>query len=267
MVTLLLAKGADVNAKDNEGWTALMEAARVNNVEVVKILIDKGVDVNTKNNNERTALMIAKNKTWPDIVNILEKAGATIPKELIERLLTVADSQWQKEDYQNAIESYKEILSLDPNNSKAKEFLKKYSGVRFIFSDLTIKDISTRLMWTRDANIAGRPMTWFMTSTFIEKLNKQKYAGYNDWRVPTIEELETLADYVKVQGCERGCNKLFSKIGFRKVQDRYWSSSPYEDPEDRIGYWAKGIILEDGGYVFSDSMILRTYVWPVRAGQ
>ena len=129
IVTLLLAKGADVNAKDNEGWTALMEAARLNNVEVVKILIDKGADVNAKNKADSTALMIAKNKTWRDIVDILEKAGATIPKESIEGLLTVADSQWQKGDYQNALQNYQEILSLDPNNSKAKEFLKKYSAV------------------------------------------------------------------------------------------------------------------------------------------
>ena len=129
IVALLLAKGADVNVKDNEGWTALMEAARLGNIDVVKILIDKGIDVNAKNNANQTALMIAKKRTWHDIVDILEKAGATIPKEAIEGLLTVADSQWQKGDYQNAIQNYQEILSLDPNNSKAKEFLKKYSAV------------------------------------------------------------------------------------------------------------------------------------------
>ncbi len=136
IVALLLAKGADVNAKDNEGWTALMEAARLGNIDVVKILIDKGADVSAKNNAGRTALMIAKNKTRHDIVDILEKAGATIPKESIEGLLTIADSQWQKGDYQNAIQGYEDILSLDPNNSKAKEFLKKYSAV-----ELTIDDI------------------------------------------------------------------------------------------------------------------------------
>lgn len=130
MVNLLLAKGADVNAKDNEGWTALMEAARLGNTDVVKILVDKGADVNTMNNTNQTALMIAKKRTWHDIVNILEKAGATTPKEAIEGLLTEANSQWQKGDYQNALQNYQEILSLEPNNSKAKEFLKKYSAVQ-----------------------------------------------------------------------------------------------------------------------------------------
>ena len=135
MVNLLIAKGADVNAKDKDGFTALMEAARVNNIEVVKALLNKGADVNAKNNADRTALMIANSKTWRDIVDILEKAGATIPKESIEGLLTVADSQWQKGDYQNAIQSYREILSLDPNNSKAK----KYSAV-----ELTKEEIESK---------------------------------------------------------------------------------------------------------------------------
>lgn len=147
MVNLLVAKGADFNAKDNEGWTALMEAARLGNTDVVKILVDKGADVNTMNNTNQTALMIAKKRTWHDIVNILEKAGATTPKEAIEGLLTEADSQWQKGDYQNALQNYQEILSLDPNNSKAKEFLKKYSAV-----ELTIDDIKNRFEKSQGLN-------------------------------------------------------------------------------------------------------------------
>ncbi len=259
MVNLLIAKGADVNAKDKDGFTALMEAARLGNIEVVKVLIDKGADVNAKNNAGLTALMIAKNKTWPDIVNILEKAGATIPKELIEGLLTVADSQWQKEDYQNAIESYKEILSLDPNNSKAKEFLKKYSAVRFIFSDLTIKDINTRLMWTRDANIAGRKMDWYKANDYIKQLNGKKYGGYSDWRLPTIKEFQTLVKQVY------GQHTILNKGGFKKVQgDFYWSSSPNADYPKFA--WAFNV---SGGYVGSDGFGEYTtntcYVWPVRA--
>lgn len=171
IVTLLLAKGADVNAKDNEGWTALMKAARLGNTDVVKILIDKGADVNAKDGDGNTALIIAamdaraeivslllakgadvnarnnagytgltfaKKYAYAQIADILEKAGATIPKESIEGLLTVADSQWQKGDYQNALQNYQEILLLEPNNSKAKEFLKKYSAIEL--TDEEIKD-------------------------------------------------------------------------------------------------------------------------------
>lgn len=139
IVTLLLAKGVDVSAKDNEGWTALMFAASGGNVEIVKALLNKGADVNAKNNADGTALLLAYNRTRRDIVDILEKSGATIPKEAIEGLLTVADSQWQKGDYQNALQSYQEILLHDPNNSKAKEFLNKYSAVELTEEGIAAK--------------------------------------------------------------------------------------------------------------------------------
>jgi ankyrin repeat protein len=48
-VKSLLDKGADVNAKRDGGWTALMLAARGGHVEVAKTLLDKGADVNANN--------------------------------------------------------------------------------------------------------------------------------------------------------------------------------------------------------------------------
>jgi ankyrin repeat protein len=57
----LLAKGADVNAKENiVGLTALMDAALHGNAEVVRALLAKGADVNAKTKNGRTALSFAE---------------------------------------------------------------------------------------------------------------------------------------------------------------------------------------------------------------
>ncbi|MCI7698443.1 MAG: ankyrin repeat domain-containing protein [Akkermansia sp.] len=41
-VKLLLAAGADVNARDMNGWTALMEASDYGHTEIVKLLIAAG---------------------------------------------------------------------------------------------------------------------------------------------------------------------------------------------------------------------------------
>lgn len=60
-VNVLLAKGADVNAKGKySGWTPLMLAARKGDTELVNFLIAHGADVNVKSGvRSRTALMEA----------------------------------------------------------------------------------------------------------------------------------------------------------------------------------------------------------------
>ena len=55
----LLDKGADLEAKNEYGETALMVAVKSNNQELVKILLDKGANVYTKNLMGHTPLMIA----------------------------------------------------------------------------------------------------------------------------------------------------------------------------------------------------------------
>ena len=56
-VKLLLAKGADVNAKNQFDMTALLFGA--GNHEKARLLIEKGADVNAKTKGGRTPLMIA----------------------------------------------------------------------------------------------------------------------------------------------------------------------------------------------------------------
>jgi ankyrin repeat protein len=80
-------KGADVNAKDNNGDTALMEASRKDvlmkahlegHLELVRLLLDKGADVNAKDNNGDTALMQASRKGHLDVVRALLDKGADV---------------------------------------------------------------------------------------------------------------------------------------------------------------------------------------------
>jgi ankyrin repeat protein len=79
IVTALLAKGAKVDGRDKQGFTALMVAAMNNRVDTVEALIAGGADVNAKSNNGTTALKLAKGG-FPlprfELVRILEKAGA-----------------------------------------------------------------------------------------------------------------------------------------------------------------------------------------------
>lgn len=60
VVDYLLRKKADVNAKDNAGNTALMEAAKGGNPKVVALLLEKGADPKAENMYSNTALSMAR---------------------------------------------------------------------------------------------------------------------------------------------------------------------------------------------------------------
>src|SRR5271154_3733169 len=79
-ITADIQSGADVNAKDNNGYSPLMFAADHNsNTDVIKALINAGADVNAKDNGGFTPLIFAAsyNKN-SDMITILIKAGANV---------------------------------------------------------------------------------------------------------------------------------------------------------------------------------------------
>lgn len=80
VVSVLLGNGADVDAADNFGETALMNAVRYNlPPEVVAALLSAGANVNKKNNDGKTPLMLAALFNGQDeIVKRLLESGASV---------------------------------------------------------------------------------------------------------------------------------------------------------------------------------------------
>ena len=82
-VSHLLDKGADVNAKNNEGASALFLAALKGHIEIVHALLDKGADVNAKSNKGGTALMVASLNGYGEIVQaLLVRVPTSMPKTM-----------------------------------------------------------------------------------------------------------------------------------------------------------------------------------------
>ncbi len=77
-VKFLVDTGADINAQNNIGWTALMMAAKKGDVASVKILLNAGADVNTQDCFYYTALLKAADKGDVDCVKNLLAAGSDI---------------------------------------------------------------------------------------------------------------------------------------------------------------------------------------------
>ena len=78
---LLLDRGADIEARDNEGGTALHQllyAGYVHSPPTIALLLSRGADVEARNNIGETPLLMAVvNSDW-NVVKLLLEAGADV---------------------------------------------------------------------------------------------------------------------------------------------------------------------------------------------
>ena len=78
MVKVLLDHGADVNAQDSLGNTALTLAVNYGHAEIVKVLLDNGADANLRRKDGPTALLAACQRRSVDMVKMLLEKGADV---------------------------------------------------------------------------------------------------------------------------------------------------------------------------------------------
>ena len=73
-----LAAGADVSAKDKNGWTAAMWATRLRHEPCLRMLIQAGVDLDAKDKNGWTAAMQAAYGGVEPTLRMLAEAGTDL---------------------------------------------------------------------------------------------------------------------------------------------------------------------------------------------
>lgn len=65
--------------------------------------------------------------------------------------------------------------------------------------DGTISDTYSNLMWKKDDSYKeySYGITWFEAHDYCEMLNDKKFAGFDDWRLPSGEEAKSLFSFIQ----------------------------------------------------------------------
>lgn len=125
---------------------------------------------------------------------------------------------------------------------------------RFKIIEKVVLDKLTGLFWTKIADLAPGVVTWSEAFEVIRELNKKYYGGFSDWRLPNINELESLVD------CEYHSPALSLDHPFENVREFYWSSTTsFYDP-----LWAWALYLYKGAVGVGLKKGPYFYVWAVR---
>jgi hypothetical protein len=119
---------------------------------------------------------------------------------------------------------------------------------------LLVRDTSSGLVWIRDAGKGGT-IDW---QAAINMSKQFSYAGFSDWRLPTRNELRSIAAY----GGEIPADTL-NNDAFTNVQAGcYWSSN---DEGSNFNAWAVNMV--DGKSVNNMKSTKSYHTWLVRSGK
>ncbi len=95
-----------------------------------------------------------------------------------------------------------------------------------------VTDNVTGLLWQDNEETKTQMMNFDQANEYCQKLT---LGGFNDWRVPSIEELASLVNKGKNEpsiDINNAPNEAFEKI----VSEEYWSSTIYSDGRDRTAW-------------------------------
>ena len=116
----------------------------------------------------------------------------------------------------------------------------------------TVTDTETGLMWQQDESGA---MTWEEALNYCEDLD---LAGYEDWRLPNRNELQSIVDYTRF-------NPAMDRTAFPgAMSSGYWSSTTIPHPWDT--HVARLVFFNNGGVSGYPKLDI-FYVRAVRNGQ
>jgi hypothetical protein len=124
---------------------------------------------------------------------------------------------------------------------------------RFEVEKLTVVDRLTNLRWTRHADNSAGPVSWQQAFTVVHGLNRTRFARVAQWRLPNINELESLVD------CSNSQPTLPVGHPFVSLRQGYWSATTSLFETD----WAWVLYLEKGACGVGHKAGKTFFVWAV----
>ncbi len=190
----------------------------------------------------------AKNKTdYEEAVKLFQQAVNAAPW-LADTYYDLGKAQQKAEQYNDAIGSLQRYLQLKPDandRDKVNAEIEEIQGEAQQASEqpsaeqkeqqqqaalaLTWTDPATGLMWARQDN--GGDVNWYQARDYCRSLT---LAGYSDWRLPTIDELQGIYD--PAQSATVADQQVHIKEGIHLTGPWVSSSSP-SDASGMVPYF------------------------------
>jgi hypothetical protein len=187
---VILEKMLDAGFDPNIGDSSISFIGRlVSKPDMLKVLLNESeVHIDSIDNGGYTALKRAIEGGYLESVKLLVDAGASTTGALDEAV---------------KIEASDEMLKLLGATDA------------FFIDKVTFIDYDTNLMWQDDVESKTVTKDWQGAINYCKDLS---LAGFDDWRLPKIEELESITDDTRSDPA--------IQVGFENVMsDYYWSSS------------------------------------------
>ena len=131
-----------------------------------------------------------------------------------------------------------------------KFFILSLFSVLLVAQSHTVQVVGSNLMWENSIHSRDIKLTYQEAVTYCKNI---KTDSFQDWRVPTLEELLNLVNYKKVNPA------ITKEITLLNQKKMYWSSTPYLNNSN--SFW--GVRYNDGSTQDS-SDIYERYIRCVR---
>jgi len=119
-----------------------------------------------------------KDGTYQVVLSGKVQVGSTAPQE--GRLTGKLRSQPREfSSFKEASEMWSSVV----NNNIDNQYVNNEDG--------TVSDLKTGLMWMRSYDIRENALE---IKQYVEQLNRKRFAGHDDWRIPTLAELASLVE-------------------------------------------------------------------------